>query len=880
MNQNSSHAGRVRHNLIDDPLEFPDEWEKNVRDFEREWLAGNSPALAEFLPDELIARQAVLRELALTDLEFRLKRKDAARVEDYLEQFPELGRDRSLVGQLIRTEFQLRRRFEPLLSLSEYQRRFPDWNESLSTLLNSADDGQSTQIYVARSGDRPQLGAQQASEIGCTDWSDFEIRDELGRGGMGVVHLAWQRSLERLVAIKTLHPFVVRSDDLFQRFRQEAISAAQLHHLHIVRVMAYGEVSETPFYVMEYVSGGNLAQQLAGKPWSARESARLIEMLARAAHFAHQRNILHRDLKPSNILIAADGSPTISDFGLAKRLDQTADHTSLGILLGTPSYMSPEQASGPSTALTAATDIYSLGAILYELLTGRPPVGGDNSVGTLEMLRTTDPTAPRQLVAQIPKDLETICLKCLRRSPVDRYSSAEELANDLQRFLDGRLIQAKRPTSWSKLRLWCRRQPLLVSLSATVVVLLAMLGAWLPDVRSSGQKTLEAQKRLTDTRQHFHEAHNAVRAMFGEVATKSELIRSRKFYTGFLEQHTNDSALQIECAISQFALGKICEREKDLDAAIEWWRAADHSFDQLETTVLCAHDEALRWCLTTQMELADELCRRKDHQAALQCYEKAQMRLVQRLRDQPDNVTWQHRLAYCQTNQCRLAGNALKADEALIRCEAAAETWRSLVASKTPFPTLLQQQKDSFHGHLAIGLRNCGKVLLIMERYSEAIERFQEVLHLDEYRRQHPEELGLTETPEPLEKAWAERVHDAHDGIAKSHYMWGKRRLNDSQPDLSVANFQESIQHWTIVVESGLATSSQRWYLGSSHFHLAIAHRRQGHFAEALTEYQIATAHWEPMLADQKLNGFNRDLTESHLRESYVEIKKIQDSPK
>ena len=879
MNQNDLHAIGVLHNSIDGPQEFPDEWEAIVRKFERAWFAGNQPNLGEFLPCEPEARQALLPELVLTDLEFRLKSREPARVEEYLERYPDLSRDRVVVGQLIRAEFQLRRRFEPLLSLAEYEKRFPQWRESMTALMTAENDGRNTQIYVApssvaRSGDR----SQQLSDLGRTEWSDFEIRDELGRGGMGVVHLAWQRSLERLVAIKTLHPFVVRSDDLFQRFRQEAIAAAQLHHPHIVRVMAYGEVSETPFYVMEYVPGGSLAQQLSGRPWPARDSARLVETLARAAYFAHQRNILHRDLKPSNILMTVDGKPTISDFGLAKRLDQVADHTSFGVLLGTPSYMSPEQASGPSTALTPATDIYALGAILYELLTGRPPVGGNNSVVTLEMLRTTEPVAPRQLVAQIPKDLETICLKCLRRNPVDRYSSADELADDLQRFLNGRSIQAKRPTLWSKLQLWCRRQPLLVGLSAAVVVLLVMLGTWLPEVRSSGQKTLEAQKRLNDTRQHFHEAHQAVRAMYGEVANKSELVRSRQYYAGFLEQHASDSALQVECAVSQFALGKVCEREKDLDAALKWWLAADQSFEQLGTTVLLERDEALHWFMATQMDLGEEWYRRKDHQAALHCYEKAQALLEQRVLNQPDAVIWRHRLAYCQTNQYRLAGNALKADEVLRRCEAAVDTWRELVATKVPFPSLLQLQKDSFLGHQATGLRNCGKVLLLMERYPEAIERFQEVLTLDEYRRQHPEELGQPETPERLERAWADRVHDAHDGIAKSHYMWGKKRLNESQPDASVADFVESIRHWTIVVKSDEATNSQRWYLGSSHFHLAIAHRRQGHFAEALTEYQIAAAHWEPMLADQNLKGFNRELTESHLRESHVQIQNIQDA--
>jgi serine/threonine protein kinase len=323
----------------------------------------------------------------------------------------------------------------------------------------------------------------------------YEVLGELGRGAFGVVYRARDIQLKRPVAIKMLQVGPHASEDELARFRAEAETLASLQHSNIVQVFNAGVHRGTPYLVMELVDGGNLSQQLRGRPRLAREAAALVEVLARTMHAAHSRGIVHRDLKPANILLSSDGTPKVTDFGLAKRLDHSLGLSQTGQALGTPSYMAPEQAEGKEDVGPAA-DVYALGALLYEMLTGRPPFGGPDILAVLDQVRSADPISPSRLVPRLPRGLCTICLKCLEKNPARRFASAGDLADDLRHFLDGQAIVARPVSRLQRLCRVVRRRPWQTGLAAAavlVVVLSGLLSVVL--VEGNRQNKLAEQKR-------------------------------------------------------------------------------------------------------------------------------------------------------------------------------------------------------------------------------------------------------------------------------------------------------------------------------------------------------------------------------------------------
>jgi serine/threonine protein kinase/F0F1-type ATP synthase assembly protein I len=312
----------------------------------------------------------------------------------------------------------------------------------------------------------PPLSGTQVHYFG-----DYELLGEIARGGMGVVYKARQVSLNRTVAIKMIRTGQFASDEEVQRFRTEAEAAANLQHSNIVAIHEVGQHEGQHYFSMDYVTGKNLADLVCESPLAARKAAEYVKAIAVAIHFAHAQGVLHRDLKPSNILIDSSDAVRITDFGLAKRTEGGSELTGTGQVLGTPSYMPPEQAGARRGQVGPKSDIYSMGAILYELLTGRPPFQAETPIDTLMHVLNAQPAAPRLLNPSIPRDLETICLKSLEKQPGRRYESAQELAADLGRFLNQEPVRARRASRIRHATHWVERHPRMIAATVSVLIL-------------------------------------------------------------------------------------------------------------------------------------------------------------------------------------------------------------------------------------------------------------------------------------------------------------------------------------------------------------------------------------------------------------------------
>jgi WD40 repeat protein len=499
--------------VSDLPTEVWNRLEEVLERFEAAHHRGERPALEEYLaavsPDE---RRPLLIELAHVDLESRLKAGEWVRVETYLERFPELGSNPPVALDLIAAEYALRRQREPSCGLMEYLRRFPGYEAELPRRLrvssrsaNGPGAGSDTVHPDAAALPPPRPAGETKQKPGFAapptapdrpNVAGYEILEELGRGGMGVVYKARQIQLNRLVALKMVLAGAHAGEQKLARFRAEAEAVARLQHPHIVQIHEIGEHDGLPYFSLEFCEGGSLAQKLNGTPLPPEEAAQLVETLARAIDAAHRAGLVHRDLKPANILLTFSGrsqtgvgqaapaplserplndyTPKITDFGLAKKLDSDTDPTRSGAIMGTPSYMAPEQASGQSKQVGPAADVYALGAILYELLTGRPPFKAASGWDTITQVLQEEPVPTRLLQPKTPRDLETICLKCLQKEAAKRYASAQALADDLGRFLRGEPIRARPIGTAERCVKWVRRRP--AAAAALMAAVLALVG--------------------------------------------------------------------------------------------------------------------------------------------------------------------------------------------------------------------------------------------------------------------------------------------------------------------------------------------------------------------------------------------------------------------
>ncbi len=552
-------------------------------------------------------------ELLCADQAERWRRGERVPAEAYLALHPNLPDDADTF-ELVYSEFALREDLGEAPALAEFEWRFPGFAARLRRQLELRRAIQLDEDPMARPSTwRPAQGNCETvnAEADHQTWPavpGYEIVGKLGHGGMGVVYKARQVRLRRLVALKMVAAGAHAGSEELARFRREAEVVARLQHPNIVQIYEVGEHDGRPFLALEYVDGGSLGAFLRHQPQPARPAAELVVTLARAVHHAHRQGIIHRDLKPANILLVSGGvvsgawsadtlptthdspltthQPKITDFGLAKSFPGEAGgrvsgaETLSGALLGTPEYMAPEQADGRRGAIGPATDVHGLGVILYELLTGRRPFHGDNLADTLALVRFTDPPPPRRLQPGVPRDLETICLRCLRKEPARRYASAEEFADDVERFLDNRPIQARPVGLAERAWKWARRRPAVAALLLLLALVIGgsvpgLTGLWL-HARAQWDRAEanadQAVRRQQEAEASFQKARAAVDQLLVRVSEHRARLRDEprmeelrrqlledalRFYQEFLAERGDDPAVRLRTASIQKSVGDI-----------------------------------------------------------------------------------------------------------------------------------------------------------------------------------------------------------------------------------------------------------------------------------------------------------------------------------
>ncbi|MEM9826690.1 MAG: serine/threonine-protein kinase [Planctomycetota bacterium] len=515
--------------------------------FEAQWLSGETPSIGDYLvevSDDLRGR--LLRELLQLELEYRPEPPEELR-HRWLVEYPH---DRGEIEQVI--ALASGRTITPRAGLEDTQ------PVDVSIDLSQVHD------FDAVSG---------------RVFGGYELIDEIARGGMGVVFRARQIDVNRIVAMKMILSGELAGKIEVDRFKMEAEAAAKLDHPNIVPIFEVGQHKGQHYFSMGYVDGPSLKQHIRDQPVRRREAADIIRVLARAIDYAHGKGVIHRDLKPANILMDAGGNPRITDFGLSKLVDGNAELTGTGQLLGTPAYMSPEQAAGRTSEIGPLTDVYALGAILYELITGTVPFRSESVIEVLTKIRCEEPTAPRSISRQIDPDIETICIKCLDKDPQRRYASAGALADDLDRYLAGEAVHARPIKRAQKVVRWCRRRPLIASLIAGLAASFLVFGGLATHFAVMSQvRGVQVASEREKADEMLGVAQLAIDGMVEqadlladvprtETRRKQLLVQATEFYERFITERPGDFELRFRTAKLHQSMGNVFRQLDEFDAS-------------------------------------------------------------------------------------------------------------------------------------------------------------------------------------------------------------------------------------------------------------------------------------------------------------------------
>lgn len=613
--------------------------------------------------------------------------------------------------------------------------------------LPTLDPSEIPSLVAPTPATRVSPAAAERTQVKPLRIGNYEVVDELGRGGMGVVYKARHHDLERFVAIKMILAGGYASAESARRLRIEAEAVARLQHPNIVQIFDVGEHDGQPFLVLEYLQAGNLARKIAGKPQPPRVAAELIRTLSRAIDYAHINGILHRDLTPSNVLLSALGvtprtgaagpaavldlaqaMPKITDFGLAKRLDDDASQTRAGVVMGTPSYMAPEQASGNLQDAGPSCDIYSLGAILYELLSGRPPFIAETALLTIEQVLQQEPVPPTRLQPRLPRDLETICLKCLEKEPAKRYASAGALADDLDRFLKGEPIFARRTGAAARVWRWSKRRP---ALAALIVVSAAATVALLAGSYWSNGLIRAERDRAEDNLSLSLRAVDGMLTEVGEVDFAYEprldekrlalLARALALYQEFLARQADDPRLQLETAQAHRRIGDIERWLGNQEAAGAAYERAIPLFERLRLEQP-TRPEMRRWLAYCQNYLGEVHRQSSRPQLAERAYARAMAQSAELKQEFPESVEYAQDLARAKYNAGILFRETNRADQAE----------KALTAAELELESLTKSHADdaSLRQDLARVKLNLGAVYRATARSDRAIACDDEAIQL------------------------------------------------------------------------------------------------------------------------------------------------------